>query len=160
MIHVDIIKANITHCSSIAQLLAQLGQEVSQHTGAQIQRDKQQVQCLCEQFINQCFEAYVALYENKVIGYISFYESFALYANGRFMTVTELFVSESYRSQNIGQQLLSIAKHIANQRNYNRIELTTPPLPAYQRSVLFYQREGFEVTGGRKMKFDCLPKVI
>gem|GEM_PF-2146775 len=33
-----------------------------------------------------------------------------------------------------------------------RLERCTPPLPEFERSVAFYQANGFEITGGYKMK--------
>lgn len=33
-----------------------------------------------------------------------------------------------------------------------RLEVTTPPLPQCDRTLAFYRREGFGISGGRKMK--------
>jgi hypothetical protein len=32
------------------------------------------------------------------------------------------------------------------------MEMCTPPLPEFDRTLEYYRRSGFEVTGGRKMK--------
>lgn len=37
-------------------------------------------------------------------------------------------------------------------RGRKRLEVTTPPLPQFQSALEFYEREGFAVTGGRKLK--------
>ncbi len=37
-------------------------------------------------------------------------------------------------------------------RGGNRLEATTPPLPQFDKTLAFYVREGFFVTGGRKLK--------
>jgi hypothetical protein len=32
------------------------------------------------------------------------------------------------------------------------LEVTTPPLPQFDIALAFYERESFEITGGRKLK--------
>jgi hypothetical protein len=38
--------------------------------------------------------------------------------------------------------------------NWTRLEVTTPPLPQFDRALAFYQRGGFGISGVRKMKVD------
>jgi len=35
---------------------------------------------------------------------------------------------------------------------WTRLEVTTPPLPQFDKTLAFYTREGFSITGGRKLK--------
>jgi len=35
---------------------------------------------------------------------------------------------------------------------WKRLEVTTPPLPQFDNTLAFYEREGFAITGGRKLK--------
>ncbi len=37
-------------------------------------------------------------------------------------------------------------------RGWKRLEVTTPPLPQFDNTLAFYRREGFAITGGRKLK--------
>jgi hypothetical protein len=37
-------------------------------------------------------------------------------------------------------------------RGWKRLEVTTPPLPQFEKTLAFYEREGFAITGGRKLK--------
>ncbi len=32
--------------------------------------------------------------------------------------------------------------------------MTTPPLPPFEKTLAFYEREGFAIAGGRKLKMD------
>jgi GNAT superfamily N-acetyltransferase len=88
-----------------------------------------------------------------ISGFVAMYESFALYAEGAFGTVAELFVRPEYRSRGIGRQLCEAAKEFGVKRGWRRLEVTTPPLPEFNRTLGFYERQGFSVTGGRKLKY-------
>jgi GNAT superfamily N-acetyltransferase len=96
------------------------------------------------------FVAYAAG-ENPV-GFISVYESYALYAEGVFGTIAELFVHPRHRSSMVGQSLIEAAKALGAQRGWKRMEVTTPPLPEFDRTLRFYQKHGFTISGGRKLK--------
>lgn len=85
-------------------------------------------------------------------GFISLYESYALYAEGVFGTIPELYVRPPYRGGGVGYRLVSQAKSFGVSRGWTRLEVTTPPLPQFDRTLAFYEREGFAVTGGRKLK--------
>lgn len=88
----------------------------------------------------------------ELIGFVTVYEGFALYAEGAFGTMAELYVKPSYRSQGIGKMLIQALKDFGDQRGWKRLEVTTPPLPQFDATLAFYEREGFEISGGRKLK--------
>lgn len=85
-------------------------------------------------------------------GFITLYESYALYAEGAFGTIPELYVRPEYRTNGLGLRLLSQAKAFGAARAWTRLEVTTPPLPQFDRTLAFYEREDFTVSGGRKLK--------
>jgi len=85
-------------------------------------------------------------------GFIALYESYALYAEGAFGTIPELYVRPGYRVNGLGLQLVSRAKSFGASRGWTRLEVTTPPLPQFDRTLAFYEREGFAISGGRKLK--------
>jgi GNAT superfamily N-acetyltransferase len=85
-------------------------------------------------------------------GFIALYESYALYAEGAFGTIPELYVRPKYRENGLGLHLLSQAKSFGASRKWTRLEVTTPPLPQFARTLAFYEREGFAISGGRKLK--------
>jgi len=85
-------------------------------------------------------------------GFIALYESYALYAEGAFGTIPELYIRPEYRTNGLGLQLVSQAKSFGTSRGWTRLEVTTPPLPQFDRTLSFYEREGFAISGGRKLK--------
>jgi GNAT superfamily N-acetyltransferase len=91
---------------------------------------------------------------DEVMGFLALYESYALYAEGAFGTIPELYVRPAFRSQGVGARLLTEARQFATSRQWRRLEVTTPPLPQFERTLAFYERHGFSVSGGRKMKID------
>ena len=90
--------------------------------------------------------------EGRDAGFIALSESHALYAEGAFGTIPEFYVRPEYRSHGLGLQLLAQATAFGTARGWKRLEVTTPPLPEFDRTLSFYEREGFAVTGGRKLK--------
>jgi GNAT superfamily N-acetyltransferase len=96
-------------------------------------------------FVAECGDA-------GLVGFVSLYESHALYAEGSFGTIPELFVRPGHRADGIGRELVKAARSFAAARNWKRLEVTTPPLPQFDRTLAFYEREGFSITGGRKLK--------
>ena len=89
-----------------------------------------------------------------MVGILALIENHAIYAEGAFGTIPELYVRPAYRSSQVGARLLAEAKHVARSRGWTRLEVTTPPLPQFDRTLGFYERQGFRITGGRKMKID------
>ena len=90
----------------------------------------------------------------KNVGFISLYESYALYAEGAYGTIPELYVRPSARSKTIGKQLLEEAGRFAVNKGWKRLEVTTPRLPEFKRTLNFYESNQFEVLGGKKLKKD------
>jgi GNAT superfamily N-acetyltransferase len=89
---------------------------------------------------------------DNAVGFAAFCESHALYAEGAFGIVQEFYVAPEARSTGVGRQLVDAAAEHARRREWKRLELCTPPLPEFDRTLAFYERNGFVVTGGRKMK--------
>ncbi len=86
------------------------------------------------------------------IGFASLCESHALYAEGTFGIVQEFYIQPEFRSQKMGSALLEKVAEHAKSLGWKRLELCTPPLSEFARTINFYEENGFEVTGGRKMK--------
>lgn len=89
---------------------------------------------------------------DKAVGFLSMYESYALYTEGAYGTIPELYVLPEYRSQGLGTKLLEAARHYGKEQGWTRFEVTTPPLPEFDRTLAFYEGNGFEISGGRKLK--------
>ena len=88
----------------------------------------------------------------NLVGFIALYESYALYAEGAFGTIPELYVRPEHRANGLGIHLVSQAKSFGASLGWTRLEVTTPPLPQFDRTLAFYEREGFAISGGRKLK--------
>lgn len=91
------------------------------------------------------------------VGFVSLYESYALYAEGAYGTLPELYVRPQWRSQSVGNMLLQKVDAFGREKGWNRIEVTTPPLPEFERTLRFYEANGFSITGGKKLKRDVTP---
>lgn len=88
------------------------------------------------------------------LGFLALYESLALYTEGAYGTIPEFYVRPAYRSKGIGAALMGEARQLGQSRGWRRIEVTTPPLPQFDRTMAFYHREGFSISGGRKLKLE------
>ena len=88
------------------------------------------------------------------LGFLALHESFALYTEGAYGTIPEFYVRPAHRSKGIGAALIGEARQLGQSRGWRRLEVTTPPLPQFDRTMAFYQREGFSISGGRKLKLE------
>lgn len=95
---------------------------------------------------------FIALEGDVIVGFVTLYESYALYAGGAFGTLAELYVRPSQRGCGVGRALVEAVRGFGAARGWTRLEVTTPPLPAFDATLAFYEREGFAVSGGRKLK--------
>lgn len=96
----------------------------------------------------------LACEDGIVVGFLALSECRALYAEGPFGTIPELYVRPAFRSSQVGATLVAEAKQVAHSRGWTRLEVTTPPLPQFDRTLAFYERQGFSISGGRKMKLE------
>ena len=88
------------------------------------------------------------------LGFLALYESYALYTEGAYGTIPEFYVRPAHRSKGLGTALLEQARRLGQSRGWRRLEATTPPLPQFDRTLAFYQRKGFSISGGRKLKLE------
>lgn len=98
------------------------------------------------------FMAVDAAMERQAAGFVSAYESRAIYAGGLFGTIAELYVRPEYRQRGIGKDLIDALTAHGLRRGWKRLEVTTPPLPEFHGALSFYEAQGFSVTGGRKLQ--------
>ncbi|MDB4837167.1 GNAT family N-acetyltransferase [Marinomonas sp.] len=91
-------------------------------------------------------------YENRPIGVVTMAETYALYAGGKVGVIQEFYTLPEHRSSGIGSLLVEQVKLHGQQSSWACIELCTPPLPEFERSLQFYERNGLKPVGGRKMR--------
>jgi GNAT superfamily N-acetyltransferase len=101
-----------------------------------------------------CYSVLLARDGGEPIGFLALYQSFALYTEGAYGTIPEFYVRPAHRSKGVGAALLEQARRLGQSRGWRRLEVTTPPLPEFDRTLAFYQREGFSISGGRKLKLE------
>ncbi|WP_428623920.1 N-acetyltransferase family protein [Sedimenticola sp.] len=87
----------------------------------------------------------------EYVGFVSIYESYALYSEGAYGTIPELYVAPDWRSNKVGSKLLKAAMKFAVKKGWHRLEVTTPPLPEFARTLEFYKSNNFKISGGRKL---------
>lgn len=155
----DIRLATAAEAGVIAKLATALTEEIIQLTGVQhFHVDQAQTTRLCEQLlVAGKYVALLAWQNGAAVGLAGCCESHALYAEGTFGVVQEFYVLPEWRSAGVGAELLAAVADYGRTQAWARLELCTPPLPEFVRSLAFYERNGFDVTGGRKMK-QLLPR--
>lgn len=140
----------------VSSMVQQLLEEIMHVTGsAHFHVDLPATTLRCQHYLTQgMYTVFIALEtdRNTPVGFISLTETCSLYAEGAFGIVPELYVLPAFRSSGVGELLLDAAKVYGQSKGWPRLEVTTPPLPEFDRTLAFYQRNEFEVAGGRKMK--------
>lgn len=154
---IRIVRAEPAHAPVIAEMVGELLQEIMTAIGSKVfSFDSDDTETRVRTWLgNGTYTVFVAYADrNEVVGFLAAYESYALYAEGAFGTIPELYVRPAFRSQGVGARLLAEARQFATSRRWTRLEVTTPPLPQFERTLAFYERHNFSISGGRKMKTD------
>jgi GNAT superfamily N-acetyltransferase len=155
--NITIRTATATDAQSLAVLVGELLNEITAAIGIQaFNFILEDTSSRLKDFINQeKYFVFVASNRNDdPIEFIALYEGYALYTEGIFGTIPEFYVKPEYRSTGVGFQLISQAKSFGKTRGWKRLEVTTPPLPQFEKTLAFYEREGFAITGGQKLKIE------
>jgi GNAT superfamily N-acetyltransferase len=153
---VDVRQAVVSDAPVVAEMVGELLREIMSATAATSFRFSQPA---TEDRLRGWLDAgaytvLLAEQDQVTVGFLALTETRALYAEGAFGTIPELYVKPAFRSSGLGTALLAAAKEVAGRRGWKRLEVTTPPLPEFNRTLAFYQRQGFGITGGRKMKLE------
>ncbi|MBB3061017.1 GNAT family N-acetyltransferase [Microbulbifer rhizosphaerae] len=140
--------------AEIAKLAVCLTSEIMERTGVtHFDIDEARATELCRNYLRDGqYQVVAASDRDRMVGFAALCESYSLYAEGSFGIVQEFYVVPEYRSRNIGSRLIDRMVDLARAKGWKRLELCTPPVPAFDRAVAFYRANGFEVTGGYKMK--------
>jgi len=154
---ITIQEASADDVQEIAIMVGELLSEIMDVIGIQaFHFDLGETTARLNNFIDEeKYFVFVAREENgAVIGFLALYESHALYTEGSFGTIPEFYVRPEYRSKHVGLRLISRARSFGTSRGWKRLEVTTPPLPQFDKTLAFYQQKGFSISGGRKLKLD------
>ena len=153
--NVTIQRAQSDDAQEVAVMVGELLAEIMNAIGVQaFNFDLEETTARLKDFLDrEKYFVFVARNESgDAIGFVALYESHALYAEGAFGTIPELYVRPHSRSKDVGLRLISQAKSFGTSRGWKRLEVTTPPIPQFDRTLAFYEREGFAISGGRKLK--------
>ncbi len=55
-------------------------------------------------------------------------------------------------TKSVPDDLLDKAIDFSQQQGWKQLEVTTPPLPEFARTLQFYRENSFQITGGRKLR--------
>lgn len=80
-------------------------------------------------------------------GVLTLSESFAIYANGRFGVINEMYVVPEYRDTRIGVSLISAAVSHGQRCGWHRIDVTAPEAERWRGVRHFYEQNGFAYAG-------------
>jgi len=149
-------QATANHAEIIGAMVVELTREIcnlthTQHFAIDLQETIQQSAVLIE---DGHYSAVVGFLDGEAIALATMSQTYALYAGGKVAQVQEFYVAPEYRTTGIGSLLLEQVKEQARLRGCVCIELCTPPLPEFERSVTFYQKNGLKLVGGRKMRLE------
>jgi GNAT superfamily N-acetyltransferase len=153
-VHFEITQASTADAPAIADMAVALTEEISRRMGVQhFDLDLDGTAALCARTLAEgSYTALLATVGERPVGFVGLSQGYALYAGGAIGTMQEFYVAPDFRSGGIGAALIAAVKAQARARGWRRIEVCTPPLPEFDASLRFYLREGFEISGGRKLK--------
>lgn len=147
---VNVRKAHKRDSSIVADMVSKL---LSELDGKPIGLNNSMLNLAHKLLKQQKYEAFLAFTDSEqCIGVITTCESFSLYASGIFGIIQEFYVAPSHRSEGVGHQLLKAVYDYGNMRGWSRIEVGAPDEHRWERTIAFYQREGFREIGPR-LKF-------
>jgi ribosomal protein S18 acetylase RimI-like enzyme len=154
---IRIVLATPEDAVKVASLVTALTQEICEvmndHT--QFNHNVALIQQLCRSWIEENSYTVLLAYvdgENAPVGMAAIAQTHALYAEGKIGVIQECYVAPAYRNRAVGGALLDASFALAPQKEWVCMELCTPPLPEFARSLDFYQKHGFKPVGGRKMR--------
>ncbi len=152
---IKVEEATTHHAVDIARLTGALLSEIMEETKTKAFEcnEEETIERIKDLMHKGIYSIFVAKSHEKVIGFVAIAKSYALYAQGEFGTITEFYVLPDYRSLGIGKMLIEKVKAFSIVQDWNGLEVTTPPLPFFQRSLLFYESNEFEIRGGRKLRW-------
>jgi ribosomal protein S18 acetylase RimI-like enzyme len=97
-------------------------------------------------------KAFVALADDKVVGYVLAYPSFSSFKGQMSYHIEDLYVSDGFRAQGIGEAMLREVARLAAANGWSRLDLLVQQQNAG--AIRFYKRLGAQVNqDDRHFKF-------
>src|SRR5262249_23567580 len=123
----------------VARLLEELGEE-GRETGA---LDETALEGRWREEAPRQFTFLALAPEGSAVGVATVAETFAIYAQGRYGIINEMYVTPGHRSAGVGAQLIEAVKTLGRTRGWRRIDVTAPESAVWSRTRTFYERQGF-----------------
>ncbi|VVC82426.1 GNAT family N-acetyltransferase [Sideroxydans sp. CL21] len=138
----------------IGSMVVQLTQEICERTNAKhFDIDLESTVQRCEELLSAGhYAAIIGWADNIPVAVSTIAETYALYAGGKIGVIQEFYVIPEFRSSGVGAVLIEQVRSYGQKRAWSCIELCTPPLPEFDRTISFYQNNGLVPVGGRKMR--------
>jgi len=150
----EFTQATPVHAETIALQVVQLTQEICDRTHAQhFNIDLEETVQRCAALLSAGHYAVILGWSDTVpVAVSTITETYALYAGGKIGLIHEFYVVPEFRGSGIGTLLIEQVKNYGQTRDWSCLELCTPPLPEFERTINFYQVNGLNPVGGRKMR--------
>ncbi|TDO98957.1 GNAT family N-acetyltransferase [Marinomonas balearica] len=147
-------KATVEDAESISSMVLELTNEIGERTNVQhFDINPKETIERCQQLMSDGhYTAILGFSDTTPIAVATFTETYALYCGGKIGLIQEFYVSPTQRSLGVGEMLLNQVKEHGVQHSWSCIELCTPPLPEFAKTLSFYQLNGLKPVGGRKMR--------
>ncbi len=148
------VQATPDDAEIIGKLVVQLTQEICERTHAQhFDIDLDGTIRRCEALLSAGhYASIIGWSDNTPVAVATIAETYALYAGGKIGVIQEFYVIPEFRRSGVGALLIEQVRTYGQQRSWSCIELCTPPLPEFERTLRFYQNNGLAAVGGRKMR--------
>lgn len=107
-------------------------------------------ECVLEKWTERQNKYYVLAAKDEagnMLGILTLSVAFAIYANGEYGVIDEMYVAPAHRSAGIGSLLVEAAVRIGRNQGWTRIDVTAPESERWERTREFYERTGFTFTG-------------
>jgi GNAT superfamily N-acetyltransferase len=115
-----IIKAHIEHLDLIVSLFDAYRVFYRRHSDKDAAK-----QFLFERLKNRDSIIFLALEDNKAVGFTQLYPSFSSVSMQPIYILNDLYVTKEYRKQGIGVALLNKAKQLCREKNFKGLSLQT-----------------------------------
>lgn len=150
----EFTQATPDHADIIGSLVVQLTQQICERTHTQhFDIDLAGTIRRCGELLSVGHYAAIIGWSDKLpVAVATITETYALYAGGKIGVIQEFYVMPEFRCSGVGAQLIEQVRTYGQQRGWSCMELCTPPLPEFERTLSFYQHNGLIPVGGRKMR--------
>ncbi|WP_082824086.1 GNAT family N-acetyltransferase [Crenobacter luteus] len=146
---VTVREAGLQDADTVADLVLALMAEICARTDlGQIAFDAAENRTVCRERLGGGTRALIAESGGRAVGVATLTRP----GDDGVGVLQECYVRPEWRSHGVGRRLLSEAQTLGRAAGWRALEVTTPPLPAFQRSFAFYQSQGLAPVAGRKMR--------